>query len=183
MKEILYYKKGGTMKNQRLVWYISYGSNMLLRRFAFYVLGGKLKGTEKVYKGCTDKSLPKQSIACQLKYDVYFGQQSSTWGGGVAFLDTSKVGHAYARAYLITYEQMLEIHTQEGKGKEWYKDLIEVGDINGKPAYIITNKIKRKANAPTKEYLKVIAKGLKETYPSMPKKKRNAYIEKIVANV
>lgn len=170
------------MRNQRQVWYISYGSNMLFKRFALYIRGGKLKGTEKEYKGCTNKSLPVQTTACRLGYDVYFGQESSTWGGGVAFLDTSRSGHAYARAYLITYEQMLEVHIQEGKGERWYKDLIEVGEIDSIPAYTITNKIKRPPNAPTNEYVKVIAKGLKETYPNLSRKKRAEYMKKITAN-
>jgi hypothetical protein len=169
------------MANGNYVWYVSYGSNMLYGRFALYLRGGKLKGVNKTYPGCTDKSLPKAGIPYELNYDVYFGQYSSTWGGGVAFLDVSKPGHAYGRAYLISSSQLKEIHAQEGSGKEWYKDLIPLATIDGIAAYTITNKVRRKPNPPTTKYIKVIKKGLLETYPEKSKREIKEYLKKITA--
>lgn len=41
-----------------LVWYASYGANLLRERFMFYVQGGVLKGSDRQYPGCRDKSEP-----------------------------------------------------------------------------------------------------------------------------
>jgi len=45
--------------------------------------------------------------------DVYFAWNSSTWGGGVAFLDPVAAGTSPGCAYLLTHEQFSDVVAQE----------------------------------------------------------------------
>ena len=62
------------------VWYVCYGSNMLRARFEIYITGGICEYNGKKYKGCKDTTLPTCSIPCEIPYNMYLGNNSSSWG-------------------------------------------------------------------------------------------------------
>ena len=154
---------------KQYVWYIAYGSNLLMERFLCYIKGGSFRGNSKIYEGCTDTSLPLKDKPFLVPYELYFGNESGSWdGSGVAFIDTDKPGIALGRAYLITYEQFLEIQHQEGTSPRWYGRIVElassVGDI---PHMTFTSEHRRPDNMPNNNYLDILLEGLRETYPQL----------------
>lgn len=70
-----------------LVWYVSYGSNLMEERFHCYIKGGIPAGSNEAEKGCRDHTLPVHNKGCELPYPLYFAKDTSKWGtGGVAFI-------------------------------------------------------------------------------------------------
>ena len=99
-----------------LVWYASYGSNLLRKRFLCYIKGGTLKGVQHSYGGCSDKTLPHDDRQIMIPHELYFAQSSNIWdGGGVAFIKSTKsTGRdTLGRMYLITREQFVDVVVQE----------------------------------------------------------------------
>lgn len=152
-----------------LVWYVSYGSNMLEERFRCYILGGLLKFNGIFYDGCADKTWPLKNIPVEIPYDMYFSKKSRSWDdGAVCFLDAEHPGFAYGRAWLVTKKQFEDIHKQEGKG--WYDRVLELPPINGIPALTITSGFlltKKLLSSVGESYLNVLRLGLSETFPDM----------------
>lgn len=133
------------------VWYVAYGSNINEARFNEYIAL------------CNDKTEPTESLKYVIPHDIYFAYSSSRWGRkGVAFLEDTKPGKAYGRAYKIKMEQFYEIMSLEGA---MYNKKVYLGVIDGVPVYTFTSKVKRvDIKEPSDEYLKVILLGLKQTY-------------------
>lgn len=178
------------MIKQDKIWYASYGSNLLEDRFECYIKGGKPIGSNNLYQGCTDKTLPTESEEIYIKSELYFANKSKSWNGsGVGFIktdfDESKT--TLGKMYLITKEQFIEVVKQETKNngdlyidyekarksgslifkeKSWYGNLIYLGEQNGNPIFTFTNEknLTDKINAPSEEYLSIIINGIKETY-------------------
>jgi gamma-glutamylcyclotransferase (GGCT)/AIG2-like uncharacterized protein YtfP len=158
----------GLMRRDDYVRYASYGSNLLYERFITYIEGGNCKFNGVNYSGCRDKSLPKDSRPITIPYKMYYGNKSSSWGNaGVSFLDTSVEGQALGRMYLITREQLKDISCQEGRGEIWYNYSVKLGEYDESEIITITNKSRRTLHKPSDEYLEVIRRGIKETYPDM----------------
>jgi hypothetical protein len=112
------------------VWYACYGSNINQDRFILYIKGGRHNffGVEVSNQGCSDQTPPLKDIPYTLNHPIYFAKEKNRWQGGVAFLDTKNEGFSYGRAYLITYEQFLEIKQQEGA---WYDVEVDLGILDG----------------------------------------------------
>jgi len=102
---------------RRLAWYASYGSNLDAGRFACYIAGGRPVGATRTYVGARDKSLPLDSVALQISYQLYFSGESQVWGGSQAYIDTKPVDGvvALARAYLIGWDQFEDVVAQENR--------------------------------------------------------------------
>jgi hypothetical protein len=96
-----------------LVWYVSYGSNMSVERFHYYIRGGRPPGAARAYPGARDRTLPRADEAVWLPGGVYFATESQVWGGGRALYDPAIPGKAAARAYLITSQQFSDVAAQE----------------------------------------------------------------------
>ena len=144
-------------KNDRLVWYVAYGSNLQEERFMRYINGDCDR------KGCNDKTPPRKSIPVIIPGERYFAKSSSRWQNkGVAFYDWTADGEIRGRAWLITEDQFCEIKAQEGG---WYEEEIEFCPINGIPARTFThdNSFRREINHPSKEYELVVQSGEAET--------------------
>jgi len=179
------------MKNDNeYIWYASYGSNISKDRFLCYIKGGKPNGSQKEYKGCTNKSLPIENEEIYIKSELYFAKKSGTWnGGGVGFIKVNfdENSETLGRMYLITKEQFVEVVKQETnfngelnidfekaiqngnlifRENSWYGNLVYLGNQNDKPIFTFTNakNLNNEINPPDKNYLKTIANGLKETY-------------------
>lgn len=135
-----------------LVWYVAYGSNLSSARFKDYLLRINFQGP---FPDSRPFSLP---------FSIYFDRSSSKWDNkGVAFLDVSKKGFAYGKAYMVTYQQFLKIKFEEGI----YPKVIHLGLLLEKPALTFTQDYHSNKTIPSKKYLEVIEKGLVETYPNI----------------
>lgn len=179
------------MEKQKInyIWYASYGSNLLEERFLCYIKGGQPKGTNKMYLGCKDKSMPKDNKEFYITSNLYFAKSSRNWeNGGVCFINTNFIDSAktLSRIYLITEEQFIDVVKQEIefsdkliidfekikkkgsyviKKNSWYGNIIFLGIYNNYPIYTFTNEINLKdINKPSKSYLQTIIKGIIETH-------------------
>lgn len=107
------------------VWYVAYGSNLSLKRFRCYLVGGRPVGATRTYPGCRDQSPPADVRSLRVPGGLYFAGRSTVWGGGMAFFDpapsptpqptrdaTAALGVA-ARAYLLSRQQLQDVMTQE----------------------------------------------------------------------
>lgn len=174
---------------QSLVWYASYGSNLLYKDgFLCYIEGGVRRGSSQREKGCKDTTSPKKNKPIDIPYPLYFAESSSKWNnGGVAFVGLSKSGNdpTVGRMYLITEEQFIDVVKQENGNqnisidfeevkrngsrvfnKSWYGNIVYLGEDEKYPIYTFTHykEIKdQTCNAPSAEYIQIIAAGLKET--------------------
>lgn len=167
--------------NEELVWYASYGSNLLRDRIMCYINGGVCKYNGKRYDGCKDKREPICDKSIMLPYKMYFGNPSSSWGaGGVSFLNKDEPGETYGRMYLIRKSQLETIWEQEGKYSSWYDHLIYINEDEPKeiPIYTVTNSGKREPCKPNEKYINIVARGLKETYPELTWNEIDEYLEK-----
>ncbi|AKU16339.1 hypothetical protein [Luteipulveratus mongoliensis] len=173
------------------VWYASYGSNLSAARFGHYLHGGQPAGATRDYPGARDPSPPTDRRALHLAGEVFFGWESPTWGGGVAFLDIEATGDALACGYRITAEQLADVVTQEmhrepgplldldvllaqrrlvlGDGR--YETVLVVGDVDGEPVVTFTcpsDDRRPTINPPSAAYLAVVARGLVESHGLAP---------------
>lgn len=169
---------------EELIWYVSYGSNMLFERFRCYLEGGRFRGNGREHTPCSSTRLPARKKAVKLPYSVYYGERSFSWENlGVAFLDTSKPGKAYGVAYLITKTQYLHILREENGGRvpqkdsSWYGYEIMLKEIEGIPAMTFTSKSVRTKNDAGPLYKSVLLEGLIENYPKADKKELEEYVE------
>ena len=149
----------------RLIWYVSYGSNLCYRRFLLYIAGGKDEELRVKEDGCNDKTPPRDSRVITIPYRLYFGNRSGKWdGGGVCFVKTKrdKTSKTIARAYLITYEQYLEVCEQEGNSPRWYGNQMSLEPIDGIETKTLTSYTDNQRSIPSEAYIDVVKKGLKE---------------------
>lgn len=164
-----------------LVWYASYGSNLLRDRIMCYINGGVCKYNGRDYlDGCKDKREPICDKPVMLPYKMYFGNPSSSWGpGGVSFLNRDEPGETYGRMYLIRKSQFETIWKLESKGSDWYNFRIHLNENEPDeiPIYTVTNIGKLDDYKPSDKYINVVARGLKETYPELSWEKIDEYLE------
>lgn len=173
-----------------LVWYVSYGSNLLYERFSHYIGGGKFGLSKRELPGCSDTTPPREERPLTLQFQMYFAGLSKTWNGPVAFIDPEQGGETLARAYLITRQQFWQIVAQEslstiggqpptpddlptdasgitGEGK--YDRLVNCGDLDGYPLLTFTSPTRHETFAPPMPaYLQTIGLGLCEAHGISP---------------
>jgi len=146
-------------KEDGLVWYASYGSNLNDERFLCYIKGGRPDGSTKIENGASDKTLPRKDRSIKVPYPLYFAKYSSRWNGAVAFIGKKKdeQNYSYGRMYLITKEQFVDVVKQENSTsdilidfkelekqgqlmirKSWYGNIIYLGEEEGYPIYTFT---------------------------------------------
>jgi hypothetical protein len=111
---------------------------------------------------------------------MYFSKSSSSWdGSSVCFLDDSKPGFAYGRAYLVTQEQFEDIQNQEGLS--WYGKVVTLKMMDGISAKTFSND-ENLPHMPIEtvkdKYLNVIIDGLKEAH-HLTEEEINDYLKKI----
>jgi gamma-glutamylcyclotransferase (GGCT)/AIG2-like uncharacterized protein YtfP len=160
----------GKYGDEEYVWYVSYGSNLLEDRLRLYIQGGKCNYNGKYYSPCSDTTMPMESRPIIIPYDMYYANfgRGSWKNSAVSFLDTSKPGKAYGRAYKIKRSQLDGIHEKEGD--IWYPDIIKLDNICGYEAYTFSNNITKKKepfDRISAEYGIILYRGMKETYSEM----------------
>lgn len=180
-KKIIKYKDQPYKRKEKLVWYVSYGSNLVFERFRIYIEGGKHPvSKEKVYSGCNDKSLPLDDMPITIKRDMIFSHHSKNWDGSTIAYLTHSDGEAYGRAYLVTEKQYEEIWEEEGKGDNFYgKPVPFEDDIKGIPVRTFTSKTKhKKSKKPSDAYYDHVFRGLQETYPNLTDEEIEEYLRR-----
>lgn len=165
------------------VWYASYGSNLSRQRFEHYLLGGTPAGGRRRYLGSADRAPPQADRPFDLPYRLRFGGASRTWGGGMAFIETTARGHTLARLYRISGQQFGDVHGQENGGDARPADLATLGPgqrvragggnypmimccghVDSVPVYTFTAEHVPTPAAPAPAYLRTIATGLAEAH-------------------
>lgn len=176
-----------------LVWYASYGSNILPERFMKYIFGGIAPGASITQVGCTNKTPPLRECPIILSHQLYFSQHISGWQNlGVAFImhKSNPRVKTYGKMYLVTKEQFQEVVWQENNINDFKnqpgidfeevrrKKYIKIADSNyGRiiylaekdsiPIYTFTanwEDSQIEYIPPGPKYLKLIALGIKMTY-------------------
>ena len=174
------------MSSDTLVWYAGYGSNLLPRRFHAYMTGGATPNSPagRIEIGARDTTLPQAEWCGEVDLPVVFAGRSAKWGdGAVAFADPSRLGtgSALVRAYLVTVEQLEDLHRQESRAdapaptdidelcaagrlrlhEGPYAELI-VGatHADGRPVVIIGSEAIPALGPPDTSYLRTMAEGL-----------------------
>lgn len=168
-----------------------------------YIEGGVPEGRTEPNEGCRDKNPPLDSKPVPLNFELYFAGRFAAWGnGGAAFIRRgSRQSIVYGRMYLITDEQFNDVVLQENAkkvdgtrivrpfeqlvrkhewilpGNPWYGGLLNIGSERGCPVLTFTTaRTDLQPNAPSENYVKVIAAGLKETYPRMTNSEISTYL-------
>lgn len=168
------------------VWYASYGSNLARERFLCYLQGGRPEGAARTYPGARDRTEPLDDVPFTMPGQIFFGWNSPTWGGGIAFYHADVEGTALARAYLVTEQQFADIAAQEmhrdpgenldlttvlarqrhalGPGR--YESLHLVGELGDHPVLTFTTPEPSELphQPPSAAYLAIVASGLRETH-------------------
>ncbi len=171
------------------IWYAAYGSNMAADRLRFYLEGGAPPGATLIQPGARDPSPPADVRPVELAGTVYFGWDSPTWGGGIAFYDPAVAGTSRGRAYLLTRSQLSDLAAMEMRrppggdldltellavgtatlGSGRYETLHVVGDLDGDPVVTFTAPERLALHrAPTGPYLTMMGRGLVEGHGFTP---------------
>ena len=166
------YDRSLPLGREKRVWYVAYGSNLLKDRLKSYIVGGKCAYNQRDYPPCSDTRMPERSVPVTIPYSMYYSNYGmGSWkNSAVCFLDTSKPGLAYGRAYLLREDQLKWIHSREGKGPDWYPQCVRLDDIDGIPAYTFSNPEEKEHQPFSKVsaiYGIILFRGMKETYPNM----------------
>lgn len=179
-------------KTVKKIWYASYGSNLSLERFMCYIKGGTPVGSTTRNPGCRDTTPPAVNQPIGLNFELYFAGNSANWHGAPAFIRRSeKAPTTLGRMYLVTDDQFNDVVMQENDhavngsrfvppfedlmqktdfllpGNRLYGYLLRVAERDSWPVITFTTKRDLPINAPSEAYIKVIAFGIKETYPAM----------------
>jgi hypothetical protein len=202
------------MNNENYVWYASYGSNLNQDRFMCYIRGGTPEGSSQMETGCRDQEPPIKDKAVSIPYPLYFAKSSTRWSdGGVAFLglQEDKEQISLGRMYLVTREQFIDIVRQENDGIEieinfekvkekgsaviadsWYGNIVYLGENDDYPIFTFTapwDIHEVEVNAPSKEYLTTIIKGMREVYDDADEEivnyfsRKEGIIEKVLSEM
>ena len=168
------------------VWYAAYGSNLSRDRFLTYLKGGRPPGASRSYRGARDTRPPTAERAFTMPGQVFFGWESPTWGGGIAFYDADTSGAVLARVYRVTEQQFADVaaqemhrepgehldlghvlqHARQELGPGRYETLHLVGELDGEPVltFTATKRLAVQRNPPSPAYLRTVAHGLRETH-------------------
>ena len=181
----------GSAKDDDLVWYGGYGSNLSAKRFDCYIRGGVCEENGRSYDGVSDKTPPRAVKTRGYVGELYFGNRSGSWGdGGVAFFDPDvkiliddedefvEYETVCMRLYKISRGQLQDVMKQEGPSANWYGRLVclEV-DEDGVPVYTLTSETRRTENAPVAAYTDLIINALKQDC-GMGIRQAKAYVNK-----
>jgi hypothetical protein len=101
--------------DERLVWDVSYGSNLDRDRLLCYLEGGQPAMAWRGNIGARDPAPPLDDRSVTIPHALFFADVSHVWTGGVAFVDHEADPEAVtlARAFLITAGQLADIIAQE----------------------------------------------------------------------
>jgi hypothetical protein len=168
-----------------------------------YIQGGVPEGRTEPNEGSRDRTPPLDSRPAPLNFDLFFAGNSAAWGnGGTAFIRRGgRKSLVLGRMYLITDDQFNDVVLQENTkrvdgtrfvpafeqlrhkgqwilpGNPLYGGLLNIGSHGGYPVLTFTTaRTDLRVNAPSENYAKIIAAGLKETYPKLSNREIATYL-------
>lgn len=176
-----------------MIWYVSYGSNLLAERFHTYLTGSDATSPFGAHPAAPSAELPLDERWLWLDHALYFAGVSKRWTGSAAFVSHhagsgESIAHAYLIedcqfAHLVAIENavekvvplapssletgaytVLDIDRRGDTFRGKYDALLRLPDIDGTPAVTVTSSAMRERGAPADRYLDTIRRGL-ETSP------------------
>lgn len=172
-----------------MIWYVSYGSNLLAERFHSYLTGSDATGPFGAHPSAPWTGLPSEDRWLWIDHALYFAGVSQRWTGSSAFV-SPEIGseRSLAHAYLIEDSQfahlaaienaveavplvapdsiavgtcaVLQIDRQGDTFRGKYDALLRLPDINGTPAVTVTSSSVRERGTPADRYLDTIRRGI-----------------------
>lgn len=177
---------------ERLVWYVSYGSNLDRDRLLCYLQGGRPPAAWRGNVGARDATPPRDDRAVTIPHALFFADVSHVWTGGVAFVDHEPDPGAatLARAFLITAGQLADVIAQESArpvgsielhphlddlgdggrvviGSGRYDTVLGCGEIDGIACVTFTGRTSMADTpftTPAADYLSMVAAGLRAAH-------------------
>jgi hypothetical protein len=177
---------------ERMVWYVSYGSNLDRDRLLCYLQGGQPAAAWRGNIGARDPVPPRDDRAVTIPYTLFFADVSHVWTGGVAFVDHEADPDAatLARAFLITASQLADVIAQESArpvgsveldphldrleadgrvvvGPGRYDTVLGCGEIDGIACLTFTGRARMadtELTTPAAAYLSMVAAGLRAAH-------------------
>ena len=172
-----------------MLWYVSYGSNLLAERFHTYLTGSDATSPFGAHPPAPSTALPTEDRWLQLDHALYFAGVSERWTGSAAFVShVAGSGESVAHAYLIHHDQfahlvaienavqtvdpidpgsidvgtfvVLDVDHRGDATKGKYDALLRLPDIDGTPAVTVTSSVVRERGGPADRYLDTIRRGL-----------------------
>lgn len=175
-----------------MLWYVSYGSNLLAERFHTYLTGSDATSPFGAHPPAPSTALPTEDRWLRLDHALYFSGVSERWTGSAAFVShEAGSGESIAHAYLIRHDQfthltavenavetvetispdsidvgaftVLNIDDRGDTTKGKYDALLRLPDIDGTPAVTVTSSVVRERGGPADRYLDTIRRGLESS--------------------
>jgi hypothetical protein len=172
-----------------MIWYTSYGSNLLAERFHTYLTGSDASSPFGANPAAPSTELPAEDRWLRLEHALYFAGVSERWTGSAAFVSLEVgSGESIAHAYLIEEQQFahlvevenavddidaaslssvdigsvlhLDIDHRGDTFRGKYDAILRLPDIDGIPAVTVTSSIVRERGVPVNRYLDTIRRGL-----------------------
>jgi len=177
---------------ERLVWYVSYGSNLDRDRLLCYLQGGRPPAAWRGNTGARDPAPPREDRAVTIRHALFFADVSHVWTGGVAFVDHEPDSDitTLARAFLVTAAQLADVIAQESArpvgsveldpylddlgdggraviGSGRYDTVLGCGEIDGIASVTFTGRAAMAdtpLTTPAADYLSIVAAGLRSAH-------------------
>jgi len=172
------------------LWYVSYGSNLLRKRFFTYLTGSDESSEFGAHPPAPPTALPAGERWLWIDYPLYFAGVSRRWTGASAFVSTTAdtANRSVAHGYLLDRVQFTHLAAVENvvasidagatetlaigqwsqlavdrEGESFrgkYDALLRLPDIDGTAAFTLTSSIAREPGEPSSRYLSTIRRGL-----------------------
>lgn len=175
-----------------MIWYVSYGSNLLTGRFHTYLAGSDSTSPFGAHPPAASRTLPTEERWLWIDHALYFAGVSRRWTGSSAFISPEVgSGESLAHAYLIEEEQfvhlvavenavdaappidptsvdvgtfrVLDIDRQGESFRGKYDALLRLPDIDRTPAVTVTSSTMRERGMPADSYIDTIKRGVESS--------------------
>jgi hypothetical protein len=173
----------------RMIWYVSYGSNLLAERFRIYLTGSTADGEFGLHPPAPSPAPPVEDRWLWIDHALYFAGVSQRWTGSAAFVSTEtgdvpSIAHGYLVehgqfAHLLAVENVVETIDSvdptaiavgdyalldiDRRGESFrgkYDAVLRLPDIDGIPAVTVTSATVRERGTPADRYVQTIRRGV-----------------------
>lgn len=172
-----------------MIWYVSYGSNLLAERFRTYLTGSAADGEFGFHPPAPSPAPPADDRWLWIDHALYFAGVSQRWTGSAAFVSTERGDvRSVAHGYLVEYDQFAHLLAVENvvddidvvepteievgtvglldidrRGRAFrgkYDAVLRLPDIDGIPAVTVTSSTVRERGTLADRYVQTIGRGV-----------------------